>query len=426
MEHALDRGRPRNHLEHGAALLREPVGPEHAAHPGRIEERHLRQVEPNGRPVVQRGTERRLDGVARGEIERAEHADDAAAFWSRQDLEDRPSFVVGVVPARVVAHVGPPPVARGGAPRNARDARRHIWGFSRTAPTLRRMRVTWQDVGHIRVATLLDGDADIETPLADAFADFPSDALASYADRVPGLSGASGAWHLYSRAWLVVHPGGVVLVDTGVGGGRAPAAGWVPEPGRLHDALREAGATADQIDTVVISHVHDDHLGGAVTDDDVPVPAFPRAKYLIQRDDIAFQREAATESDDDREILERSLEPLLAAGVVETLDGHHRLADGIELRHAPGHTPGHQIVRISSKGRRLTISADAFLHPAQLAHPDWPASTDAHPSRAAATRRELIASLFSNPGTIVAPTHLDVPFGTVATGRDGLAAWQTA
>ena len=288
------------------------------------------------------------------------------------------------------------------------------------------MRVSWQDVGYIRVAALLDGEADIGTPIAEAFADFPPGALEATADRAPGVYGAGGAWHLFSRAWLIVHPGGMVLVDTGVGGARAPASDWFPQPGRLHEALAEAGTTAEQIDTVVITHVHDDHLSGAVTDDDTPAPAFPRARYLIQRDDIAFQREAALDSDEDREILERSLEPLLAAGVVDTLEGHHRLGDGIELRHAPGHTPGHQVVRISSRGRRLTISSDAFLHPAQLAHPDWPAGTDAHPSRAAATRRELIASLFSNPGTVVAPTHLDTPFGTVAPGPDGMASWRPA
>ncbi|HSL11899.1 MAG TPA: MBL fold metallo-hydrolase [Actinomycetota bacterium] len=286
------------------------------------------------------------------------------------------------------------------------------------------MRVAWQDVGHIRVAALLDGDADLATPIVEAFEGFPADALAASAGRMPAIHGSGGSWHLFSRAWLVVHPGGVLLVDTGVGGPRSPAASWFPSPGRLHEALREAGTTADQVDTVVLTHVHDDHVSGAVTDDDDPVPAFPRARYLIQRDDVAYLREAATESDEDRAVLERSLEPLLAAGLVDQLEGHHRLADGIELRHAPGHTPGHQIVRLSSKGRRLAISADAFLHPAQLAHPDWPAATDVHPARAAATRRELIASWFSNPGTVVAPTHLDVPFGTVASGPDGLAAWR--
>jgi glyoxylase-like metal-dependent hydrolase (beta-lactamase superfamily II) len=284
--------------------------------------------------------------------------------------------------------------------------------------------VAWQDVGHIRVAALLDGEADIATSVTEAFPDIPPDVLAAGERTVPGIYGSEGAWHLYSRAWLVLHPGGVLLVDTGVGGSRAPASGWFPHPGRLHEALSEAGTTADQIDTVVITHVHDDHLSGAVTDGEEPVPAFPRARYVIQRDDITFQRAAAADSEDDREILERSLEPLLDADVVDVVEGHHELADGVELRHAPGHTPGHQIVRLRSRGRRLTITSDAFLHPAQLAHPDLPAGTDAQPAQAAATRRELLASLLSNPGTVIAPTHLDAAFGTVVAGRDGLASWR--
>jgi glyoxylase-like metal-dependent hydrolase (beta-lactamase superfamily II) len=286
------------------------------------------------------------------------------------------------------------------------------------------VRVAWRDVRTIRVAALHDGDADLATPIAEAFQEFPPEALSAYAERMPAIYGAGGSWHLFSRAWLVLHPGGVVLVDTGLGGAHAPAAGWFPEPGRLLEALHEAGATADQVDTVVISHVHDDHLSGAVTDQDTPVPAFPRARYVIQRDDIAYQRAMAAESDEDREIWERSLDPLLAAGVVDEIDGHHVLADGIEIRHLPGHTPGHQIVQISSRGRRLTITADTFMHPAQLAHPDWPAATDADPIRATTARRNVLASLLSHPGTVVGPTHFDTPFGTIASGRNGLAEWR--
>lgn len=287
------------------------------------------------------------------------------------------------------------------------------------------MRVTWHDVGHVRVGALLDGEADLATPLTAAFPDFPPSAVDATAQTMPGIVGANGSWHLYSRAWLVLHPGGVVLVDAGLGGPDAPPAGWFPEPGRLHDALREAGTAPEQIDTIVITHAHDDHLSGATRiDGERPAPAFPRARYLIQRDDIAFLREGATEDDDDRELLDHILDPLLAAGVVDVLDGDHQLTEEVSLRHAPGHTPGHQIVRIASRGRRLAITADAFLHPAQLGHPDWPAAADAQPGRAAATRRSILASLASNPGTTIGPTHFDRPFGTVTSGPDGLAAWK--
>ena len=76
-----------------------------------------------------------------------------------------------------------------------------------------------------------------------------------------------------------------------------------------------------------------------------------------------------------------------------------------------------------SQGRRAIVSADAFNHPAQLSHPDWPSGTDAVHAQAAATRRALIAELLSNPGTTIAPTHFAEPFGRMKTGPDGLAAW---
>jgi glyoxylase-like metal-dependent hydrolase (beta-lactamase superfamily II) len=286
------------------------------------------------------------------------------------------------------------------------------------------MRASWTDVGNVRVAALLDGDADLREPITDHFPDVPSDDLLAERDAMPGVYGDRDTWHLFVRAWLLLHPGGVTLVDTGVGGASAPAAGWFPEPGRLHEALREAGASPDQIDHVVITHVHDDHIGGVVMGDDPPVPAFPRARYLIQRDDLDHQRALAQEEDEDRVIWERLLQPLLDAGVVEVLDGDHVLSDLIELRHAPGHTPGHQVVRVRSAGARLLVAADTFNHPIQLARPDLPSGTDTHPGVAAATRRSTLAFLLSNPGTTVAPTHFDAPFGRVVSGRDGLTRWR--
>ena len=99
------------------------------------------------------------------------------------------------------------------------------------------------------------------------------------------------------------------------------------------------------------------------------------------------------------------------------------MAEGITIHHAPGHTPGHQVVRVRSQGRRAIVSADAFNHPAQFSHPDWPSGADAIHPQAALTRRALIAELLSNPGTTIAPTHFAEPFGRMKTGPDGLAGW---
>jgi glyoxylase-like metal-dependent hydrolase (beta-lactamase superfamily II) len=288
------------------------------------------------------------------------------------------------------------------------------------------MLATALTVGHIEVLALLDGVRDLQGKITDSFPDVPPEALESFRDRAPGVYGEAGVWRLHVRAWLVRHPGGVVLVDTGVGRQGAPGPEWFGAPGRLLDALREAGTPPDSVDTVVLSHVHDDHIGGTVAfgdDDGEPVPAFPRATHLLQRADREWQTELARADDEDRVIDSLLLKPLERAGQLTVLDGDHVLADGVEVRHAPGHTPGHQVVRLRSRGERAIITADVFNHPIQIPHPDWPSGTDTIPAQAAATRRAVLAELLSHPGTTIAPTHFAEAFGRVGAGDDGLAAW---
>jgi glyoxylase-like metal-dependent hydrolase (beta-lactamase superfamily II) len=281
-------------------------------------------------------------------------------------------------------------------------------------------------VGHLEVVALLDGVRELDDPITESFPDVPPSAHETFRERMPAIYGERGGWRLHVRAWLVRHPGGVVLVDTGVGRTGAPGPGWFGAEGDLLAALRETGTPPDAVDTVVITHVHDDHLGGTVVfDDDEPVPAFPRASYLLQEADRSWLAELAREEEEDRVIDTLLVQPVERAGRLVLVDGDHRIAEGIELRPAPGHTPGHQIVRLRSRGDRAIITGDTFNHPAQLPHPDWAAATDAVPARAAATRRAVLAEVLSHPGTTIAPTHFDEAFGHVRTGRDGLAEWRT-
>jgi glyoxylase-like metal-dependent hydrolase (beta-lactamase superfamily II) len=105
------------------------------------------------------------------------------------------------------------------------------------------------------------------------------------------------------------------------------------------------------------------------------------------------------------------------------IEGDHRLGVGLEAHLAPGHTPGHQVVRIHSGNRHAIISADAFNHPLQVENPDWPSGSDDVPARAAMTRRALLAEVLAHPGTTLAPTHFTASFGHIRSGADGSAAW---
>jgi glyoxylase-like metal-dependent hydrolase (beta-lactamase superfamily II) len=280
------------------------------------------------------------------------------------------------------------------------------------------------DIGYLELFALLDGDVESDEPIVDAFPGAPADQLLAYRARYPGVYAPGDGWHLRIRAWLVRHPRGVMLVDTGVGQRGAPGPEWMGAPGDLPSALREAGATPESIDTVVITHVHDDHIGGTVGfEGGTPVPAFPNARYLVQRADLEWQRAAAHESEEDEAIWRILLAPLEAAGVIDAVDGDTDLVEGIQLHLMPGHTPGHQVVRLRSDPDRAIIGSDIFNHPAQVSHPDWFSATDTDHALAAASRRAMLAELASHPGTLYAPTHLTEAFGDVKNGPDGLTGW---
>lgn len=270
-------------------------------------------------------------------------------------------------------------------------------------------------IGRVEVTALTDAEGDTD-PITEAFPGVPAEDLLGMRDRYPGIYGTDDAWRLIVRAWLVRHPDGLSLMDTGIG-----VAAWFPTPGRLQQLLEQMDVRPADIDTVVISHVHDDHVGGTVTPEGPP--AFPNARYVIQAADIAAQRTWATEDEWNLDIWDRLLVPIIDAGVVQEVDGDHVLTDLLRLQHAPGHTPGHQVLHVEDAGERLVITADTWNHPGQLAHPEWPSGADADHAGAAAARHALMPALTAEPAAIIAPTHFAEAFGLIVDGPTGEPAW---
>ena len=271
-------------------------------------------------------------------------------------------------------------------------------------------------VGAAEVVGLCDGAADYHSPIDVAYPGIPQKAWDPYRKLYPAEFAASGTWRLHVHCFLVRSGGRTVLVDTGVGPPGAPGTGWFGGPGRLDQELAETGVEPPEIDTVLITHLHDDHIGWNVGDEGRP--RFSSARYLIPAADWREYEDPADE--EDRAIAEQLLRPLEAAGAVDLVDGEVIVTEDVMAFHTPGHTPGHQSVLVFSGGDQLLLSGDLTNHPAQLHEPSWAAGSDAEPELAVETRIRVLERV-GREGMAYATSHFADPFGTIRREGDGWA-----
>ena len=165
-------------------------------------------------------------------------------------------------------------------------------------------------------------------------------------------------------------------MDTGVGPDiGSGASGGAGSPAASRRSSPRSGVDPLAVELVLISHVHDDHIGWNVTE--AGAPTFPNARYVIHRADWDLMANATDE--EDREIFAAVLEPLERAGVVELSEAAFAVTEELRLEHAPGHTPGHQVLAIDSDGERALLSADLVNHPVQLLQPGLAGASDMDP-----------------------------------------------
>ena len=234
---------------------------------------------------------------------------------------------------------------------------------------------------------------------------------------VPDYADASGAISMRVQAFVVRVSDRVVLVDPCVGNGKVRALPfWHDQSWPFLERLAEAGVVPEDVEMVVHTHLHADHVGWDTTKHgDEWVPTFPAARHLYTEADLEFARSAPMPGED---VYGDSIAPILTAGLAEVVDGDADLGDGLRLEPSPGHTPGHVSLWVTSAGERALVTGDFLHHPVQCAEPEWAEVADADAAEAGRTRRRMLGRA-AQTGALVLGTHFATRPGGRVVGDGG-------
>src|SRR5882724_5496908 len=251
-------------------------------------------------------------------------------------------------------------------------------------------------VGHLEVTALFDGTSTFDPHWLNG-------TTATMDGVVKALHEDPHVLDVADTGFLVNTGKQLILVDVGAGTwwGRGAF-------GRLAGSLRSAGYTPDEVNIVLVTHLHSDHIGGLTSPDGKRV--FPQADVYVAKaeSDFWLSPAIAAKAPKDAQPFFRSAEaiaaPYIKAGKWHTFSGSEPIVDGMELVPLSGHTPGHTGYEFSSKGQKILFWGDiVHAQRVQLQHPEVTAIFDIDQNAAAATRLQLLPKLAREDVLIAAP-----------------------
>ncbi len=287
---------------------------------------------------------------------------------------------------------------------------RHTHGIgarSPTLPSLARSDAAPQSAGFYR---MMLGDYEI-TVILDGTDPFPLEKLLIDADpdevhHTLEQSGLAGSVETSINTYLINTGDHLILIDAGAG------RFFGDHCGRQLINLAAAGYTPEQVDTILLTHIHPDHTGGLAVEGRI---TFPNATIHVSQADLDYWFDPDSEAEADAEhktIIEESqlgLRPYISAGRIRPFLGGDALLPGITTIPAPGHTIGHTLFRIESKGKVIVLFGDV-VHSGdvQMPHPGVAIKLDSDAATAAAVRRKVLAQ-YARDRTLIGGSHLSFP-----------------
>jgi glyoxylase-like metal-dependent hydrolase (beta-lactamase superfamily II) len=256
------------------------------------------------------------------------------------------------------------------------------------------------------------GELDATAALQNLIPKFDLAEVARAGWLTPNFVDQSGRLRGSVQAFLIMIADQVIIIDPGVGNGkpRSAVAGWNNLHTDFLDRLRAVGVTPDDVDYVIDTHLHFDHVGwhtqlvGGVWR-----PTFNAARYVMSAEEFGYwQSKPEKEVADQHAGFSDSVLPVYEAGLVDLVADDHVVTDGVRLVPSPGHTPHHVSLMIESGGHSAVFSGDAIHHPCQIAYPDWGSATDFDPEQAQTSRWELLRRC-AESGALIIGAHFADP-----------------
>jgi glyoxylase-like metal-dependent hydrolase (beta-lactamase superfamily II) len=196
--------------------------------------------------------------------------------------------------------------------------------------------------------------------------------------------------------------------------------GSVRSPG-VRAGLASMGVMPEDVTHILITHVHFDHgIGLAAERDGRLVPRYPNARVLLGRADWKNVPEEHLEPESKARIL-----AIDEAGLLELVDGDREVVPGVRMIPAPGESPGHSMVRVSSNGATLYAVGDLFHHRSEVEHQDWMVPW-ANQEQMRASRHRLLAEVASTNSLVVFTHQTFPPWGRVIGDEVRGYRWQRA